>query len=207
MDDDYYSIDAILAQNQKVQCTFKTDVPDLGYLDGGSDRDIKASSKLQLPFWLTPMLLMSDFADYPKSVKWSGLVGNGGPWYAFGKMIAGMLDEEQAQEISDILSNTFKQRLADIMDQAQHFGALGANAGGAVQGQAGQEFREGLDGLERELFALAQESAKLTKQWYESSDKASDDLHRMFRFETELDYWHLIHEPDFLGQADLKGIN
>ncbi|KAL5530198.1 PSF3 [Sanghuangporus sanghuang] len=189
MDDDYYSIDAILAQNQKVQCTFKTDVPDLGYLDGGSDRDIKALSKLQLPFWLTPMLLMSDFADCtvpqafnqrvrnalnadPKSVKLSGLVGSGGPWYAFGKMIAGMLDEEQAQEISEILSNTFKQRLVDIMDQAQHFGALGANAGGAVQGQAGEEFREGLDGLERELFALAQESAKLTKQWYESSDKA-----------------------------------
>ncbi|KAL5508034.1 PSF3 [Sanghuangporus vaninii] len=189
MDDDYYSIDAILAQNQKVQCTFKTDVPDLGYLDGGSDRDIKALSKLQLPFWLTPMLLMSDFADCtvpqafnqrvrnalnadPKSVKLSGLVGIGGPWYAFGKMIAGMLDEEQAQEISEILSNTFKQRLIDIMDQAQHFGALGANAGGAVQGQAGEEFREGLDGLERELFALAQESAKLTKQWYESSDKA-----------------------------------
>ena len=129
--------------SQKVQCTFKTDVPDLGYLDGGSDRDvrtsaliqiplsdivqIKALSKVQLPFWLTPMLLMSfvtpstipprerfdqqnphsDFADCavpppfnqrvrnalnadPKSVKLSGLVGSGGPWYAFGKMIAGM---------------------------------------------------------------------------------------------------------------------
>ena len=36
------------------------------------------------------------------------------------------------------------------MDQAQHFGALGANAGGAGQGQAGEDFREGLDGLERE---------------------------------------------------------
>ena len=25
---------------QKIQCTFKTDIPDLGYLDGGSDRDV-----------------------------------------------------------------------------------------------------------------------------------------------------------------------
>ncbi|EJD01215.1 GINS complex, Psf3 component [Fomitiporia mediterranea MF3/22] len=190
MDNDYYSIDAILAENQKVQCTFKVDVPDLGYLDGGSDRDIKALSKLQLPFWLTPMLLYSDFADCTvphafnqrvrnalnadaTSVKLSGLVGSGGLWYAFGRMIAGLVDDEQAQDISEMLSTTFKQRLVNIMDQAHHFGALGAaNSGGAGQGQAGEDFREGLDGTERELFALAQESAKLTKQWFESSDKA-----------------------------------
>lgn len=36
------------------------------------------------------------------------------------------------------------------MDQAQHFGALGASAGGAGQGQAGEDFREGLDATERE---------------------------------------------------------
>lgn len=36
------------------------------------------------------------------------------------------------------------------MDQAQHFGALGASAGGAGHGQAGEDFREGLDGTERE---------------------------------------------------------
>lgn len=76
------------------------------------------------------------------------------------------------------------------MDQAHHFGALGASAGGSGRGQAGEDFREGLDGTEREctslasfcvpfltisvtiVFALAQESAKLTKQWFESSDKA-----------------------------------
>jgi len=53
------------------------DIADLGYLDGGSERDvrvilsllispaddrtyqIKALSKMQLPFWLTPVLLIS----------------------------------------------------------------------------------------------------------------------------------------------------
>ena len=75
------------------------------------------------------------------------------------------------------------------MDQAQHFGALGAAAGGSSSssGQTGEDFREGLDETERErmflsslsefetdinaVFVLAQESAKRTKQWYESSDK------------------------------------
>lgn len=65
MDDDYYSIDAILAENhvrelkrvddvytsltylrriclssQKLTCTFTLDVPNLGYLEGGSEPDV-----------------------------------------------------------------------------------------------------------------------------------------------------------------------
>ena len=40
MDDDYYSIDSILAENQKIQCTFKVDVPDMGHLDGGKAGDV-----------------------------------------------------------------------------------------------------------------------------------------------------------------------
>ena len=56
MEDDYYDIDAILVENQvksgplkclqrvifiqKIQCTFKHEVPSLGYLDGGSEPDV-----------------------------------------------------------------------------------------------------------------------------------------------------------------------
>ena len=74
------------------------------------------------------------------------------------------------------------------MDQAQHFGALNPASAGSSSGQAGEDFREGLDGTERAsacllilwsvvvdtpaVFALAQESAKRTKLWYESSEKA-----------------------------------
>ena len=41
MDEDYYDIEAILAENQKIQCTFKVTVPDMGHLDGGSERDVR----------------------------------------------------------------------------------------------------------------------------------------------------------------------
>lgn len=46
------------------------------------------------------------------------------------------------------------------MDQAYHFGALGANAGGAGQGQAGEDFREGLDGTERECKGIGISDSK-----------------------------------------------
>lgn len=81
-----------------------------------------------------------------------------------------------------------------MIDQAQHFAALGPSGGGGPTGDSAQAFREGLDGTERErklsaspgifvheadkwfmtvfeVFALAQESAKRTKRWYEDSDK------------------------------------
>ncbi|PSR73561.1 hypothetical protein PHLCEN_2v10480 [Hermanssonia centrifuga] len=44
MDDDYYSIDSILAENQKILCTFKVDIPDMGHLDGGTGHDVRAPS-------------------------------------------------------------------------------------------------------------------------------------------------------------------
>lgn len=121
MDDDYYSIDSILAENQKIQCTFKTDIPDMGHLDGGTERDIKALSKIQIPMWMAYILIYScapshnpstrirvysdrDYADFnipppfqarvrnalnaeARSVKLSNLVGQGGLWYGFGRMI------------------------------------------------------------------------------------------------------------------------
>ncbi|KAI0282360.1 GINS complex Psf3 component [Russula aff. rugulosa BPL654] len=188
MEDDYYSIDSILSENQKIQCTFKVDIPDMGHLDGGRERDIKAQSKVQLPLWLAFILIYSDYADFTipppfssrvrnalnaeaKSVKLSALVGAGGLWYGFGKIIMQLLDDVPANEMSELLTKTFRNRLVEVIDQAQHFAALGPAGGGGQSGDTALMFREGLEVSERELFMLAQESAKKTKQWYESADR------------------------------------
>lgn len=44
---------------------------------------------------------------------------------------------------------TFRGRLIEVIDQAQHFAALGTGGGGST-GDSAQAFREGLDGTERE---------------------------------------------------------
>jgi hypothetical protein len=65
MEDDYYSIDSILSENQvlvlfsaetclyvlptftqKIRCTFKVDIPDVGHLDGGHERDVRVENSL-----------------------------------------------------------------------------------------------------------------------------------------------------------------
>ncbi|KAJ7047577.1 hypothetical protein C8F04DRAFT_1226573 [Mycena alexandri] len=205
MNDDYFSIDAILAENQKVGCRFKTDIPDMGHLGGGGERDITRSNTLQLPIWLVYTVVLSDWADMimppafgnkvrnalkaePCSVRLASLVGAGGLWYGFGKtimelyarasltllnnfqLLSNSLDDKT--EMSELLTNTFRKRLVEVIDQAQHFAALGPAGGAGGSGDSAQSFREGLDGTERELFALAQEGSKRMKRWYEEGEKA-----------------------------------
>ena len=40
MEFDYFSVEAILAENQKVQCAFKQGIPGMGHIGGGSERDV-----------------------------------------------------------------------------------------------------------------------------------------------------------------------
>lgn len=159
MDDDYYSIESILAENQKVQCTFKVDIPDMGHLDGGHERDIKSSSKIQLPLWMAYILIYSDYADFSvpapfasrvknalnaesKFVRLSSLVGAGASWYAFGKIFMRLLSQEAAHDMATILSTTFRDRLIEIIDQAQHFAAL-ESVGTGQHNDGSAAFREG----------------------------------------------------------------
>ena len=40
----YYDVDAILADAQKVPCTFEIDAPRLGFLDGNATRDVRLTT-------------------------------------------------------------------------------------------------------------------------------------------------------------------
>lgn len=78
MDDDYYSIEAIFAENQKIQCTFKQGIPNMGHMADGHERDVRADSglhsfdasfdllskikpgmKAQVPIWMARTLFFS----------------------------------------------------------------------------------------------------------------------------------------------------
>ena len=49
---------------------------------------------------------------------------------------------------------TFRNRLVEVIDQAQHFAALGPAGGGGQSGDAALTFREGLEMNERERESL-----------------------------------------------------
>jgi GINS complex subunit 3 len=49
MDDNYYSLDQLLAENQKVPCVFNVTVPGMGYLEGTHERDVNKCPPIQKP--------------------------------------------------------------------------------------------------------------------------------------------------------------
>jgi len=128
-----------------------------------------------LPYWLAPTLSLQEWVDVAipapytarvkkaldadaRNVKLSSLVGGTGTWYGFGKLLIDLLQEPQSTELAEVLSNTFKARLVDLMDQAQHFGGTANSMGVGKDGESGGgEFREGFEATERER--------KFTDKW------------------------------------------
>ncbi|KAF8760040.1 RNA polymerase III transcription factor (TF)IIIC subunit [Rhizoctonia solani] len=141
--------------------------PRYGFLDGGHEKDIKAMNEVSLPFWLIRALLAGEWIDFDiptpygqrvqralkadtKNVKLAGLVGGTGLWYLFGRAIAEMLEDDQRNTLSKMLLDTFDMRLGDIYDQAVYFGA-GSGTRGGQGSDASEEFRQGLEGTERQI--------------------------------------------------------
>ncbi|KAF2674378.1 DNA replication complex GINS protein-like protein psf3 [Microthyrium microscopicum] len=176
----YYDVDAILTDAQKVPCTFEITVPGLGYLEGNPGNDIKQGAKLELPLWLGEMLAVSRNAseesnltlDLPKclsahvvnalkadarTVELRALAPH---FYALGARILDLFEDE---ELSSVLSESFKKRAREIADQAHNSGrSLGDAA----------DFLRGLDEEERQLFRTAHESTKAVRVWMSELKKA-----------------------------------
>ena len=54
---DYFEVNDILISQEKISCTFETQVKNLGFLDHGSDNEhIEPATKMELPFWLAKEL-------------------------------------------------------------------------------------------------------------------------------------------------------
>ncbi|EGG19356.1 GINS complex subunit 3 [Cavenderia fasciculata] len=66
---DYYNIDDILAEEERILCTFKTDGFRLGHLDSGSDDvDIKKGTNIELSYWLVRSLNENRYVDIVEPV-------------------------------------------------------------------------------------------------------------------------------------------
>ena len=63
MDTDYWSVEAILAESQRLPCTFSVDVPGLGYLEESGEIDVRVRltqmqkhTRVELVYWMAHML-------------------------------------------------------------------------------------------------------------------------------------------------------
>ncbi|EGF99678.1 uncharacterized protein MELLADRAFT_68412 [Melampsora larici-populina 98AG31] len=173
--DDYYSLDQLLAESQKIPCTFNVKIPNMGHLEGTHQRDILPHSPLELPFWLTSLLLVDD-QDYlsvqmpkafdsrvrnalsasAKSVNLRTLAsGTGGTWI-------------EDLGLRKVLYKTLKDRLEEIIDLAARLPTGHQDRSNRTNNNLNletDEFLNGLDEWEKEILKVGQESTKKMKLW------------------------------------------
>ncbi|KLT40915.1 GINS complex, Psf3 component [Cutaneotrichosporon oleaginosum] len=184
MEDDYYSLTSILADNHKLPCTFTLEVPGLGYLEGGSEQNLQAGAKVELPLWMARVLAQNEFATFTvpqpftqrvranlnasaPAVKLSSLVGAGGWWYRFGTAIAKIWDS--GDSLLAMLREAFISRLPALQNLSAHHASMDHSSIPEGTAGTGEAFREGMEADERELFNIGQESGRIVKKWHDSS--------------------------------------
>lgn len=167
-EEQYFSIDDILATNERVPCRFEVAVNKLGFLDPSSESpDIAQGTKLDLPFWLAQSLHRQRIisVDMPKIYREAyreilnadanvvDLHKMGPYFYQFGLHLLGFQHPE-AEDISRMLSETFRNRFRKLMDASQNSLEEDATSLTAC-----------LDRTEIAIFSLGHKSLLDFKQW------------------------------------------
>lgn len=168
--DDFFSIDDILASQQKVPCKFELPVYRLGFLNpNSSDEHIQAGTKMELPFWLAKVLcsrrrqivsveLPKPYRDTQRDILSADanvvdLYRLGPYYYSLGVKLL-YFELLERGDLSKSLLETFLNRFRRIMDSSQN----------AFQEDA-TPLTSKLDETERKLFQVGQRAVGEYERW------------------------------------------
>jgi len=133
----YFSIEDILATQERVPCEVETDLKNLGFMDPGSDNpDLARGTKLELPYWCVEGLRSNQARSYlavdiPKTFKEVfreimsadplvvDLHKMGPYYYEFGRHLIKQ-SQTEGEAIGESISRTFMSRFREILDTSQN---------------------------------------------------------------------------------------
>ncbi|XP_025425467.1 DNA replication complex GINS protein PSF3 [Sipha flava] len=131
----YFSIDAIMAAQEKIACRFTKKIECVGFLDSliSEKEDGESDPKIELPFWMIKVFLIEKSIqfDMPKAYNeiYRGVLTADANvvdlfklckhFYLFGKFLS-QLEHREAYEVRRVLIQTFVDRFKQTMDWAQN---------------------------------------------------------------------------------------
>ncbi len=168
--DNYFSIDDILASDQKVPCQFEMAVYRLGFLDPSTNQEhLEVGTKLELPFWLAKVLCSRKKlivnVELPKAyreaqrdilsadAKVVDLYRLGPFYYSMGVKLL-YFNHLERRDLSKSLLETFLNRFRFIMDTSQHASQTSISV-----------ITTKLDETERKLFLVGQRATADFEKW------------------------------------------
>ncbi|CAK7898113.1 DNA replication complex GINS protein Psf3p [[Candida] anglica] len=170
---DYYDLDAILADGEKIPCRFNMSVPGLGYLEGNPGKPVEKDTKVELPLWLAEVLAVCELSEAsqtsfidlanpdfisqkvlnaikanPLTVDLHSILTN---YYKLSEKWAAMFNDA---ELAQVISTMLKERAFEINNYA-------CNANKSTN----NNFLYSLDEFEKALYKKTATSNKQMRQW------------------------------------------
>lgn len=164
-------------------CKFNFSIPGLGYLNGHSGEAIKENDKVELPLWLAEILAIcavqgeeaEDNDNGPQAfirlvepeffskqflnfIKTDPLQINLAPYAYYYKIVAKWSYMFNDTELVNLISRTYVDRVSEIND-------LSFKTNDQFSGD-NQEFLNGLENTEKDLFKISHLSYKNMKNWF-----------------------------------------
>ncbi|GIY88987.1 DNA replication complex GINS protein PSF3 [Caerostris darwini] len=167
-EEEYFSIDDILATNERIPCKFEVGVHKLGFLDpSNGNSDLARGTKLEIPLWMAQALRSRRIIsmDIPRVYREAyreilnadasvvDLHKMGPYFYHFGLYLLRFAHQD-SEDISRILYHTFRHRFRKLMDTSQNSIEEDATA-----------LTANLDRTEIALFNLGHKSLLDLKNW------------------------------------------
>lgn len=177
MTSNYYDLDDILADSEKIPSRFNLTVPGLGYLEGNPGKSIQKDTKLELPLWLAEVLaicllleksnqsfieleepnfisskVLNAIKTNPVSVDLHSILPS---YYKLTEKWASMFNEK---ELIAIVMQMLKERAFEINNYASN-----ANK------QINNNFIYSLDEYEKTLYKITAASNKNMRRWMSDS--------------------------------------
>ncbi|PKI85076.1 Psf3p [Malassezia vespertilionis] len=174
MDLDYWNVEDIITESQRLPCVFNVDVPGLGYLEDSGEADMHKHARVELAYWMAHLLaaynivtiqqpraygprVRSALDASPVAVQLRTLLPH---WYAMGIRLAQLLDSE---DLRAALYKTYMGRLARIYELSillagsrSSASEIAAKSSDPTLTTEMQAFLQGLDDSETALLSAGQ---------------------------------------------------
>ncbi|RLV92760.1 DNA replication complex GINS protein PSF3 [Spathaspora sp. JA1] len=168
----YYDLDDILADAEKVPCKFNITVPGLGYLQGNPGKPIEKDIKIDLPFWLAEILAVCIVSDSTQQ----SFIDMIDPEFINSKVINAIKSNPTSVDLHKLLPYYYKliekwcsmfndeDLIENVMNMLRER-TFEINSFANNNKQLNSEFLYTLEEFEKKLFKQTSESNKLMRNW------------------------------------------
>ncbi|CUM50914.1 DNA replication complex GINS protein PSF3 [Debaryomyces fabryi] len=173
MTSNYFDLDDILADGEKIPCRFNITVPGLGYLEGNPGKAIAKDTKIELPLWLAEILAICELLEDSQQ----SFIDLSQPDFINYKVINAIKTNAVNIDLHSILTNYYKlcEKWASMFSDAELIEVVMQmlkersfeinNYASNASKQINNNFIFSLDEFEKKLFKITADSNKLMRKW------------------------------------------